>query len=104
MTKSTKREWIIQRCIVAADNHYEDWPGYCERLLTRAEMITALTECEAKWPEHEFRGHNVVNQKPGSDYLRFHPHLHRQHDVEPQKRDDFLLTIPSEAEPHDLTV
>jgi hypothetical protein len=33
------REWIIQRCICAARNEYEDWPGYCETLLTRDEMF-----------------------------------------------------------------
>lgn len=64
------REWIIQRCICAARHEYEDWPGYCETLLTREEMLTALQACEHRWPEHEFRGHNVVNQRPGSDRLR----------------------------------
>ena len=70
MTTSTKREWIIQRCISAARNDYEDWPEYSARLLTREEMITALADCEARWPEYQFRGHNVINQKPGSDHLR----------------------------------
>jgi len=65
-----ERQWIIQRCISAVRNDYEDWPGYCDRLMTRDEMRQALKECAQKWPEHEFRGHNVVNQKPGSDTLR----------------------------------
>ena len=70
MTTQEPREWIIQRCINAFRNEYHDWPGYCERLMTRTEMLQALEACEAKWPEHEFRGHNVVNQQPGSDVLR----------------------------------
>ena len=64
------REWIIQRCINAYRNEYEDWPGYCERLMTREEMMVALRECDHQWPEHEFRGHNVANQRPGRDRLR----------------------------------
>jgi hypothetical protein len=64
------REWIIQRCINAFRNEYEDWPGYCERLQTREEMLVALRECDRRWPEHEFRGHNVANQRPGRDLLR----------------------------------
>lgn len=65
-----ERQWIIQRCINAVRNEYEDWTGYCERLMTRDAMLQALKECEERWPEHEFRGHNVVNQKPGADKLR----------------------------------
>ena len=64
------RQWVIQRCINAFENHYEDWPGYCETLVTRDEMIEALNACNEQWPHLEFRGHNVVNQKPGSDRLR----------------------------------
>jgi hypothetical protein len=60
--KTPAREWIIQRCLNAFRNEYEDWPGYCERLLTREEMLERLRECETRWPDHEFRGHNVVNQ------------------------------------------
>lgn len=51
-------------------NDYEDWPGYCEWLLTREEMLAALAECEEKWPDYAFRGHHVPNQQPGSDRLR----------------------------------
>jgi hypothetical protein len=29
-----------------------------------------LAECNERWPEHEFRGHHVLNQRPGSDKLR----------------------------------
>jgi hypothetical protein len=64
------RERIIQRCINAYRDEYEDWPGYCERLLTREEMLVALRECDQQWPEHEFRGHNVANQRPRRDRLR----------------------------------
>jgi hypothetical protein len=67
---SAPREWIIQRCINAFRNEYEDWPGYCERLMTREEMWSALGECNERWPEHEFRGHNVLKQKPGRDRPR----------------------------------
>jgi hypothetical protein len=38
--------------------------------MTRTEMLAALAECEATWPEYAFRGHNVANQKPGTDVLR----------------------------------
>jgi hypothetical protein len=64
------RQWIIQRCIDAFANHYQDWPSYSEKLMTREEMIEALNACEQRWPDFAFRGHNVVNQKPGSDRLR----------------------------------
>lgn len=66
----TERQWIIQRCINAFRNDYEDWPGYCERLMDREEMLQALKECEERWPDYEFRGHNVANQRPGDDRLR----------------------------------
>jgi hypothetical protein len=64
------REWIIQRCVNAFRNEYEDWRGYCERLMTREEMVQALDECNRRWPEEEFRGHNVAHQRPGHDPLR----------------------------------
>jgi hypothetical protein len=70
MNDEQPRAWIIQRCINAFRNEYEDWPGYCERLMTREEMLVALAECAERWPEHEFRGHHVLNQRPGSDRLR----------------------------------
>jgi hypothetical protein len=58
-TSADTREWIIQRCINAFKNQYQDWPGYCERLLTREEMLVALNECDQLWPDYEFRGHKV---------------------------------------------
>jgi hypothetical protein len=64
------REWIIQRCINAAANHYEDWPPFEVQLMTRTEMLAALEECEERWPDYEFRGHNVAHQRPGGDVLR----------------------------------
>ena len=51
--------WIIQRCIDAWTNHYEDWAGYCENPMMYPEMIAALEECGCKWPTYEFRGHNI---------------------------------------------
>jgi hypothetical protein len=50
------RAWIIQRCISAFRNEYQDWPGYCERLMTREEMLVVLAECSERWPEYGFRG------------------------------------------------
>jgi hypothetical protein len=68
MTKFADRAqeaaWTIQRCTQrrhGTELEYEDWPGYSERLMTRAEMLEALKECEREWPGEEFRGHNVVN-------------------------------------------
>lgn len=58
MKTKQKKIWIIQRCINAWENSYEDWPGFCDQLMTRDEMIEALRECEQKWPNYEFRGHN----------------------------------------------
>jgi len=70
MTKEEPCEWIIQRCINAFRNEYQDWAPYANRLMTRTEMLQALEECSHKWPQYEFRGHNVLNQRPGSDVLR----------------------------------
>jgi hypothetical protein len=64
------REWIIQRCLNAFRNEYEDWPGYCETLMTRDQMKAALTECADRWPEFGFRGHNVANERPRRPRLR----------------------------------
>lgn len=36
--ETSSPEWIIQRCINAFRNEYQDWPDYCERLMTRDEM------------------------------------------------------------------
>ncbi len=53
------REWIIQRCINAFKNEYENQAGYCEKLMTRAEMMLALEACIKKYSRDEFRGHKV---------------------------------------------
>lgn len=54
-----ERKWIIQRCISAARNEYQNWPNYCEQTLTYQQMLDALKECEQRWPSYEFRGHVV---------------------------------------------
>lgn len=59
---SIEREWIVQRCVNAFDDHYEDWPGYCEKLMSQAEMKKAVDDCNQKWPMHQFRGHRVVTR------------------------------------------
>lgn len=64
------REWIIQRCVNAFRNEYEDWPPFEVRLMTRSEMLVALRECEECWPNYAFRGHNVGTQRLGADTLR----------------------------------
>lgn len=61
-TNSNEKVWIIQRCIDAWTNHYENWSGYCENPMSRNEMMLALKECDEKWPEHEFRGHNINHE------------------------------------------
>jgi hypothetical protein len=38
--------------------------------MTRDEMMVALKKCDERWPEHEFRGHNVANQRPGREKPR----------------------------------
>lgn len=55
-------EWIIQRRVNALRDEYEPWPGYFEVLLTKNEMILKLHECSRRWPDHEFRGRNVMNE------------------------------------------
>ena len=55
-----KKEWIIQICIDASNNEYKDWPGYCEDLMTRSEMLVALEKCEKDWVGRKFRGHNMM--------------------------------------------
>jgi hypothetical protein len=56
--RKKERVWIIQRCIDIWKNQYENWPGYCEKQMTREEMIKALNECNEKWP-YEFRGYKL---------------------------------------------
>ena len=62
------REWIIQRCISALRDEYENWPGF-DQPMTRAAMQAALQECHERWPNDEFRGHNVRNaqRRPGAE-------------------------------------
>ncbi len=43
-----KREWIIQQCVSAVANDYQDWPEYSKRLMTRDKMKAALTERSRK--------------------------------------------------------
>lgn len=56
-----EKVWIIQRCIDALTNHYEDWRGYCEKLMSYDEVMIALKECGEKWLEYEFRAHNTTH-------------------------------------------
>ena len=65
-----KPEWIIQRCINAFRDKYEDWPGYCEKLLTREEKKATLAECAERWPEYGFRGHKVESLRRQRPTLR----------------------------------
>jgi hypothetical protein len=61
----TTPEWIIQRCTQrwrGTELQYEDWPGFCEQRMTNAQMLTALTVCNTRWPDEEFRGHNTAHQ------------------------------------------
>lgn len=50
--------WIIQRCIDAFKDEYENWPEYSTPM-SREQMIEALEECNKRWPKYEFRGHNM---------------------------------------------
>jgi hypothetical protein len=62
-----KGTWIIQRCTQQWSNSdllYENWPGYCEQTMFRSDMVQALQECANRWPQHEFRGHNLLKQEP----------------------------------------
>lgn len=56
---SQEKVWIIQKCIDADKNEYQDWPGYCETPMTRKKLMFALKECNEKFPGCEFRGHNI---------------------------------------------
>ncbi|CAE6861159.1 hypothetical protein R75465_07670 [Paraburkholderia aspalathi] len=62
-------DWIIQRAVrirTASDgdgdgdggDEYEPWPGYTHPM-TGDEAMKALAECEARWPELEFRAHRL---------------------------------------------
>lgn len=54
------REWIIQEYL--GNNQYKDVTNR-SALLTRTEMIGRLQECYEKYPDKEFRGHNVTNER-----------------------------------------
>jgi hypothetical protein len=70
-----EREWIIQRCTQrwnGIELVYQDcigaelfhWtvrqiPNF--ELMTYSDMLRALDWCAKKWPDEEFRGHNVAN-------------------------------------------
>lgn len=58
---SQEKIWIIQCCINAFKDQYENWPNYSEQPMTRDQMTRALKECNKKWPGYEFRGHNIKN-------------------------------------------
>lgn len=55
-----EKVWIIQKCIDASKDQYEDWPGYCETPMTHKKMLYKLKECQDKW-EFEFRGYNTTH-------------------------------------------
>ncbi|MGF6971498.1 hypothetical protein OKW43_008593 [Paraburkholderia sp. WC7.3g] len=65
-------DWIIQRAVrlrVASDGGdvYEPWPGYTHPM-TRDQAVKALEECEARWPEREFRAHRLrLEEKVAAD-------------------------------------
>ncbi len=61
-------EWIIQRCTqqwIGTELQYQDWgiygPGTMTPFLTKSEMMERLEAIEKRWPDDEFRGHNVKN-------------------------------------------
>src|ERR1039458_8347433 len=56
-------EWIVQRCLNAFGNEYEDWTPRNE-LMTREEMLEQLFVAELRFPKYQFRGHNVANERP----------------------------------------
>lgn len=66
---SDSREWIIQRCTqewIGIELQYQDWGPYGPGTmspLTRNEMIEALDAIQRRWPDDEFRGHNVSGCK-----------------------------------------
>jgi hypothetical protein len=71
---SENREWIIQRCTqrwIGTQLRYEDFPASAWQkqswrflpVMTKEEMLKALTYCGQRWPMDEFRGHNVMNCK-----------------------------------------
>ncbi|CAE6826999.1 hypothetical protein [Paraburkholderia haematera] len=67
-------DWIIQRAVrirvaSAGGDVYEPWPGYTHPM-TRDQAVKALEECEARWPEHEFRAHRLrLEEKVAADAI-----------------------------------
>jgi hypothetical protein len=66
----TTRVWIVQRCTQQMVDHpqlqYQDWGPYGAGTMTpmtKSEMLKALDVFQRRWPDEEFRGHNVVNCK-----------------------------------------
>jgi hypothetical protein len=64
---SEANEWIIQRCTqqwIGIELQYQDWgphgPGTMTPV-TKSEMQEALDVFQRRWPDHEFRGHNVIH-------------------------------------------
>lgn len=57
MSDNQEKVWIIQRCIDAYKNQWEDWPEYSEPM-TYDEMSRALKIC-SQHSEYEFRGHRL---------------------------------------------
>jgi len=57
------KEWTIQRCTGwikgTTQLSYEPWPQVGPAPMTRAQMLQALERCARRWPDQEFRGHNV---------------------------------------------
>lgn len=64
-----EREWIIQRCTqqwIGTELQYQDWGPFGPGIMapvTKTEMIEALDVFQRRWPDDEFRGHNVGNCK-----------------------------------------
>jgi hypothetical protein len=67
-------DWIIRRAVriravSAGGDVYEPWPGYAHPM-TRDQAVKALEECEARWPEHEFRAHRLrLEEKVAADVI-----------------------------------
>jgi len=57
-------EWVIQLVVRPradernSQSRYLPWAGYT-RPMTGDQAMRALRECEAQWPEYEFRAHPI---------------------------------------------
>lgn len=62
-----KREWIIQRCTqqwIGTDLQYQDWGPYGAGTMipvTKTKMLKSLESFQRRWPDEEFRGHNIIH-------------------------------------------